>query len=313
MSTPQATPKEKECVKYLKKKCPSSLLDPEDKDWLSDSTYLRFARARDGNNEKAAGMLNTAIEWRKSYKPYQLTADDVAAAMKQFTMVCGGRCKKGFPVIVMSIGAENATGVEERTKQLIYIMEETQRKGYLSITWIVDFNDMGKRKDIHSKKTRKETMQIMQDYYPERLGQVLLYRPPWYIRMLVGVAKSFMDARTAAKIYKAGSTIEELEEFVDRNQVPQSCGGTMKGENMERFSELPCLTATPATGMSDGSPLLQPTAAQSSKHAVENTDSSDYATVVVKSEPLEGKANAEEEGAAPIHGQGNSAEMAGKG
>ncbi|KAK7201046.1 TRIO domain containing protein [Novymonas esmeraldas] len=241
MATAKPTEKEAACVSALKAKYPASAADSADAGFLNDSTYLRFARARDGDVAKATEMLGAALEWRKTTKPYAITADQVTKAMAQTAMVCGGRCNIGCPVIAMLLGMQNECTVEERTRQLVYIMEETQRKGYDRITWIVDFGAMGKHRDERTKETRKETMKIMQDYYPERMARILLYRPPWYVRLLLGVAKAFMDARTAAKIFKAGSTIEELEKFVDRDQVPAACGGTMKGSAAAHLEQLPSL------------------------------------------------------------------------
>lgn len=251
MATAKPTEKEAACVVALKKKFPASAADPADAGFLSDTTYLRFARARDGNVEKATEMLGAALEWRKQAKPYAITSAEVEKAMTQMTMTCGGKCKIGCPVIVMQLGAQNDCEVEERTKQLIYIMEETQRRGYDRITWLVDFSMMGQHRDDRSKAARKETMKIMQDYYPERMARILLYRPPWYVRMLLGLAKAFMDARTAAKIFKAGSTIEELEQYIKRDQVPKQCGGTMEGTSLSHLQELPSLNHEEAKVLGD--------------------------------------------------------------
>ncbi|CAC9513666.1 conserved hypothetical protein [Leishmania infantum JPCM5] len=246
MATAKVTEKEAACVTALKGEYPASKADPADAGFLSDSTYLRFARARDGNVERASELLGATLKWRQQTKPYAITMEEVKNAMKQTTMYCGGRCNIGCPVIAMALGMQNDCTVEERTKQLVYIMEETQRKGYERITWIIDFGAMGNHRDERSKEARKETMKILQDYYPERMARILLYRTPWYIRMLLGVAKMFMDARTAAKVYNAGRTIEELEKFIDRDQVPPVCGGTMKGSALSHLEELPSLNSEEA-------------------------------------------------------------------
>lgn len=241
MSMEKATKTEAECVAALMKKYPPSMLDAEDESFLSGNTYLRFARARDGNVEKASKMLEEAIAWRKEAKPYALTAQDVKKSMEQVTLVCGGRDKEGFPVMAMVLGMKNDCGVDERTKQIIYILEETQRKGYDRLTWVIDFGAMGKQRDERSKETRKKTMKILQDYYPERMANIFMYRPPWYVSWLLGLAKAFMDPRTAAKVHKAGSTIEDLEKYIDRSQVPKICGGTLEGSNASVLENLPSL------------------------------------------------------------------------
>jgi hypothetical protein len=273
MATEKANEKEATCVAALMKQFPPSVLDKEDEAFLSGNTYLRFARARDGNVDKASVMLKAAIAWRKETKPYALTSADVKKPMEQVTMVCGGRDKEGFPVIAMVLGMKNDCTVEERTLQIIYILEETQRKGYDRLTWIIDFGAMGKQRDERSKETRKKTMKILQDYYPERMANILMYRPPWYVSWLLGLAKAFMDPRTAAKVHKAGSTIEDLEKHVDRSQVPKICGGTLEGSNASVLDNLPPLTEwqSPKKATGSGSPAAAP-AGKEKMGEVESSD-----------------------------------------
>lgn len=241
MFTEKATEKEAACVAALMKKFPSTVLDKEDEGFLSGNTYLRFARARDAHIDKASDMLEAAIQWRKEAKPYAITAADVKKSMEQLTLMCGGRDKEGYPVMVMVLGMKNDCTVEERTLHMIYILEETQRKGYDRLTWIIDFDALGKQRDERSKETRKKTMKILQDYYPERMALTLIYRAPWYINWLLGLAKSFIDPRTAAKVHKAGSKIEDLERYVESSQVPRICGGTLEGSNIMTLESLPSL------------------------------------------------------------------------
>ncbi|KAG5472386.1 hypothetical protein LSCM1_03785 [Leishmania martiniquensis] len=249
MASENPTLKEEACVTALKDRYPAIQADAADAGFLSESTYTRFARARNGDIEKAAALLGAALEWRQQTKPYAITAEEVQKAMQQTTLVCGGSCRNGCPVIAMVLGMRNDCTVQERTKLLVYILEETQRKGYDRITWVVDFGAMGTHRDERSREVRKETMKMMQDYYPERMERILLYRTPWYIRMLLGVVKVFMDARTVEKISNAGSTIEELEKFIDRDQVPTLCGGTMQGSTMTHLEELPNLNSEGAQNL----------------------------------------------------------------
>lgn len=241
MSPEKSSEKEAACVAALMKQFPPSMMDADDAGFLSGSTYLRFARARNADVDKASEMLEAAIEWRKEARPYAITAKDVQKSMAQVTMVCGGRDKEGYPVMAMVLGMKNECTVEERTLQIIYILEETQRKGYERLTWIIDFGAMGKQRDERSKETRKKTMKILQDYYPERMALILMYRPPWYVSWLLGLAKAFMDPRTAEKVHKAGSTVEELEKYIDRSQVPKVCGGTLEESSTSALENLPSL------------------------------------------------------------------------
>lgn len=241
MAIPPPTKKEEECIQFLKEKYPADKwLDPEDKAFLDGSTYLRFARARDGDKNKASEMLMAALEWRKSYKPYQIKAEEIEEAMQQLTLTCGGRCCANRPLLVMTLAVPNACKGDVRTKQLVYILEQTQKKGYDSISWIVDFGEMGKHpKDPESKATRKDTMQILQDYYPERLGLMLLYRTPWYIRWSINLVKPFLNVRTRRRIFIAGQKLADLSAYVDSSQIPVRMGGTFPSDGLHALEDLP--------------------------------------------------------------------------
>ena len=67
------TDKELECMAFLEENVKGKLLE-DDTDFLDRTTYLRFARARDGKKEKALSMLESCIAWRRQYKPHQITA-----------------------------------------------------------------------------------------------------------------------------------------------------------------------------------------------------------------------------------------------
>lgn len=240
MPIPPATEKEKACIEHLKKAFPAAdWLSAGDEAFLDGHAYLRFARARDGHTGKASEMLKAALEWRRAYKPFAVTAEEVAEVMGELTMTCGGRCKAKRPLLVMTLAVPNKCKAEDRVRQLVYILEDTQRKGYDCITWIIDFGEMGKHpKDDQSKITRKETMQILQDYYPERLGLMLLYRTPWYIRWSIGLVKPFLNARTSKKIFVVGQKIPDLAGYCAADQIPTRMGGTFVSEGLEALAVL---------------------------------------------------------------------------
>ncbi|RNE94878.1 sec4-like phosphatidylinositol transfer-like protein, partial [Trypanosoma conorhini] len=216
-----ATVEEVDCVEFLKRNFPPSSLDADDAGFLTDATYLRFARARNADKKKASDMLRACLEWRKEYKPHKVAQDEVAKAMQQLTTAVAGCSLAGQPIVVMTIGAQNSCEVEERVKQIVYILEEALRQGHGRLTWIIDFAQMGKHPhDPRSSVTRKTTMKIMQDYYPEMLGTLLVYRPPWYISLLYNVVKPFIDKRTRKKVLFLGHDEKLLLKHVAKDQLP---------------------------------------------------------------------------------------------
>lgn len=240
------TAEQKDCISKLKEAFPPSsaqeLLGEEDADFLtSRNTYERFSAATNYKLEESIERLKATIEWRKEKKPYLITADAIPNALSSISMGFGGRCKAGRPILIMTLGAENNAEVEERVNLMLYILEVTHRKGYETITWVVDFISFGNSKDDRSKATRKATMKVLQAHYPERLGALYMYHTPWYVSLLLPLVKAFMDKATMKKIKTAGDTIESLEKYIDRSQLPTRMGGTMESEsglNIENLQDL---------------------------------------------------------------------------
>lgn len=248
MFTPKATEKEAACVAELKKKFSTSMLNPADAGFLSDTTFLRFARARKADTAKAADLLQKTITWRNETKPYAITEDEVKETAQHIRIVCGGHCTEGCPIIVLSVVDPEGLTMEERKKFLIFMLEETERKGYDRITWILTWNHMAKEKekredkDPDAKKHRKEASQIMQDYYPERMNRVLLFHPPFLIRMMLPFMKMTIASVTSGKIHNVGSNVKDFDKYIAREQLPAIVDGTKADHIVEHFGALPPAT-----------------------------------------------------------------------
>jgi hypothetical protein len=137
MFTPKATEKEAACAAELKQQITPSMLNSEDTHFLGDTTYLRFARAQKADVTKAADMLKKTIAWRNEAKPYAITEDDVKETETHMHISLGGKCNGSCPIIVLSVIEPEGFSMEARKKFLIFMLEETERKGYDRITWIL--------------------------------------------------------------------------------------------------------------------------------------------------------------------------------
>lgn len=79
-------------------------------------------------------------------------------------------------------------------------------------------------------KTSMETLHILQNHYPERLGCAILFAPPKLFQVFWAVVHPFLDARTAAKIHFVDVATthgrQELAKLFDLSQLDKSLGGT---------------------------------------------------------------------------------------
>jgi hypothetical protein len=65
--------------------------------------------------------------------------------------------------------------------------------------------------------------------YPESLGTVLVYRAPWVFNAVWSIVKGWLDPVVAGKVHFA-KTIDDLQNYIPRSQIPTELGGDEKWE-----------------------------------------------------------------------------------
>jgi len=75
-----------------------------EKHFLSDSTLCRYLRARDWHLHKAQKMLVETLKWRREFKPWAITAEDVDIEMNnEGKLYRGGFDKYQRPILIMKV------------------------------------------------------------------------------------------------------------------------------------------------------------------------------------------------------------------
>ncbi|VAH75870.1 unnamed protein product [Triticum turgidum subsp. durum] len=148
--------------------------------FLSDASILRFLRARNWNVQKSSKMLKSAVKWRAAYKPEMISWEEIALEAETGKIYRADyKDKLGRTVLVLRPGLENTTSGKEQIKYLVYSLE----KAIMNLTddqekmvWMIDFQ--GWTMGSTPLKVTRETVSVLQDCYPERLGLAILYNPP---------------------------------------------------------------------------------------------------------------------------------------
>ena len=60
--------------------------------------------------------------------------------------------------------------------------------------------------------------------YPESRGTVLVYKAPWVFNAVWSIVRGWLDPVVAGKVSFV-KTVDELEKFVPRTQIPKELGG----------------------------------------------------------------------------------------
>lgn len=189
------------------------LATPALRAFVTDACLCRYLRARKWKVDKALKMLIETLRWRAERKPEALTWDDIeneASTGKQYR---SGRDKRGRRVLVMRPDRENTFNHVENIKFLIYTLEnilwKSSRPGEPlgsnadlapeQITILIDFTKWSLKNAV-PMATARETLSILQNHYPERLGLAVCFNPPTIFRVFWAVISPFIDPKTYTKI-----------------------------------------------------------------------------------------------------------------
>lgn len=75
---------------------------------------------------------------------------------------------------------QNTSSMDNQIKHLVYLLENAMLNlppGQEQMAWLIDFTGWSITNNVPLKSAR-ETISILQNHYPERLGIAFLYNPP---------------------------------------------------------------------------------------------------------------------------------------
>ncbi|EGC34131.1 hypothetical protein DICPUDRAFT_35593 [Dictyostelium purpureum] len=197
----------------------SSKVGEKEKKWLSDDIdmmLLRYLRARDYEAEASYQLLKGTIEWRSTYRPYDIAAEDLsyeASTGKQYVF---GK-SHGRSCIYMRPTRENTKNYEKQIKLLVYNIERAvslmdKSKGHEQIVLLIDFNGYSimNSPPMHVAKL---TLQILSDHYPERLGNAFLVDTPLIFSVFWKAITPLVNKVTYKKIVFANGEKQKVKVF----------------------------------------------------------------------------------------------------
>ncbi|KAL6636509.1 hypothetical protein ACP70R_024081 [Stipagrostis hirtigluma subsp. patula] len=199
-----------------------------------DLTLRRFLRARDHNVGKAAAMLLKYLKWKPAAKPNGFIADEeVANELAQDKAYLQGFDNLGRPMLYV-FGARHYPSkrdLDELKRYVIYVLDKTVSRlprGQEKFAAVVDLKGWGYSNcDIRAYLAGLE---IMQSYYPERLGRVFLIHVPYVFMAAWKIVYPFIDDNTKKKfVFVSDKELDKtLREAIDETQLPEMYGGKLK-------------------------------------------------------------------------------------
>ena len=262
-------------------------------DLHSDWTLLRFLRARDYNLRRAGAMFINHLAWREAYGVDDILEKEFPereAILRLFPQGYHGCCKEGRPIYIQHLGSvdlQELTQVasEERVVQLfiqeyekflrIKLPAASLACGHFvdqSFT-VLDVKGVGVWQ-IAGQKSRliKKILSISQDNYPELMGRMFIINAPAVFKMMFGVFKPLIGARTLKKVEMHGkSYLSKLLGHADSAQLPMDVGGSSPYTITDDFGPWNLLLNQDSVRMGAGAPPPGGGAAPTSPGAIVRT------------------------------------------
>ncbi|KAB2082520.1 hypothetical protein ES319_A05G202900v1 [Gossypium barbadense] len=213
--------------------------------YCTDACLRRYLEARNWNADKSKKMLEETIKWRSTYKPEEIRWHEVAVEGETGKVYRASfHDRHGRTVLILRPGKQNTTSLDNQLRHLVYLIEnailnlpETQEQ----MAWLIDFTGWTLSTSVPIKSAR-DTINLLQNHYPERLAIAFLYNPPRIFEAFWKIVKYFMDAKTFQKVKfvypKNTESVELMRSYFDKENLPTEFGGKAVLEyNHEEFSK----------------------------------------------------------------------------
>lgn len=210
----------------LAAKSPKEPLTDGDRMFLTRECLLRYLRATKWHIDQAETRLRETLSWRREYGIEKHTADYISPEQETGKQVITGFDINGRPCLYLFPSRQNTERTPRQIHHLVYDLErlvDLMPPGQETCALLINFNETKSGQGATLSQGR-ETMYILQNHYPERLGRALVTQLPWYIKGFFTLITPFIDPNTREKI----KFNEDMTKHVPAVQLLKECGGEVE-------------------------------------------------------------------------------------
>jgi hypothetical protein len=195
-------------IRDLRQSLESESVYHEYRDWCTDAQLNRFCIARNNNFAKTREMILSALKWRKTRIPVDgvesLPGWEARMSKEGETgkIYIPGFDKYDRPVLVFDNTVQNTSVPDDQLAFLAWYLEyacrimPTGRDKYVVFMHLEAFSFF----NCPPLMTIKETIFMVCNAFPERLGHCIAYRAPSIFKTVFNGVKSFIDPKTVSKV-----------------------------------------------------------------------------------------------------------------
>lgn len=196
--------------------------------WLTRECLLRYLRASKWNEAYAATRLQATLGWRREFKVENHTADYISEENETGKQVIYGYDNEGRPCLYLNPHKQNTKGREKQMQHLVFMLERSidmMPPGQETLAILVDYKQSRKGENPSVAQGR-QTLSILQNHYPERLGNACVKNVPWVVWGFFKLINPFIDPLTREKM----KFDVDMRKVVPPEQLMKSYGGDVEFE-----------------------------------------------------------------------------------
>lgn len=211
---------------------------------IADRFALRFLRARKWDIDLAVDMTLETLAWRYEFNVSKiirigedgLSEEELKSGKTYFT----GKDHHDRPLIFVHacLHKKDPALAEYSQKYAIWLLETGRLllEGNIEdVTIIMDLSNFSmSNMDYQGVKF---LISSLQKHYPESLGKALIVNAPWIFSGCWAIIKHWLDPIVASKIQFI--KVHELEEHMNKTEIPQKLGGDKEDWEYDCPSEKP--------------------------------------------------------------------------
>ncbi|KAJ5690083.1 hypothetical protein N7462_004475 [Penicillium macrosclerotiorum] len=194
--------------------------------WLTRECLLRYLRATKWNVAEAETRLQRTLTWRREYGMEKLTPDYISIENETGKQVIMGFDIHGRPCLYLLPSNQNTEKSERQIQHLVFMLErviDLMGPDQETLALLVNFNETKSGQNA-SIGQAKQTLDILQNHYPERLGRALVINVPFVIWGFFKLITPFIDPQTRQKL----KFNEDLRQHVPPSHLMKSVGGDVE-------------------------------------------------------------------------------------